>query len=153
MNTIKPLCWPDNWTEGLPKSRWRRFWLGKVALFGSEYKAERFINKQLKKRDYDACLSRWKSDDMKVLGDFREIVKRWFNRANQNFIPEDPFQIIFFDAMGFSVDDARVDAFSDMEAIWDISVSDFHEWQRMTLGEVFNSLKEKSRHCPDEQPR
>jgi hypothetical protein len=139
---IQPLFWPDNWKNGLPKSRWSRFWLGQIPFLGPENIAERFINKQLKQRNYKVCLSQWGTDEERIKNflDFSEIIKRWFKWQNQNFIPADPFQIIFFDATGFHVDDARDDAFSEMRTRWNVSQTDLNEWNELTLGEVIDRI-------------
>lgn len=145
MNKIKPLTWPDDWVGGLPKSKWSCFWLGKFPPFGAEYKAERFIDKQLKQRNLEDSLSYWETDSerIKILNDFCMIIKKWFKWSNQNFIPEDPFQIIFFDATGFHVDDARDDAFLDMQEKWKICDKDINEWNHMSLGDVVDKIKAK----------
>ncbi len=145
MNKIKPLLWPDDWSDGLPKSKWSRFWLGKFPPFGAEYKAEQFINKQLKQRNHDDSLSYWGTDNERItiLNEFCIIIKNWFKWPNQNFIPDDPFQVIFFDATGFHVDDARNDAFNDMREKWKISATDINEWNQITLGEVVDKIKAK----------
>jgi len=145
MKKIEPLSWPNNWENGLPKRKLSRFGFGKIPPFGVEYKVEKHIQSQLLSRAPEVCLSLWGNDEtrLNIYREFCDIIKHWFKWKNQNFIPDDPFQIIFFDATGFHVDDARDDAFLEMKKKWHITYSDIQGWNSLTLSKVIDNIKDK----------
>lgn len=101
---VEALSWPFEWGK---LSRLDRFLLG-VPFIGAQAKAKRPLNARLARRT-PACLELWgarRADAEK----FSRVLARELAWPNALFIPEDPFDILCWDAGAYAVDDLRVDA-------------------------------------------
>jgi acyl carrier protein len=117
-----------------------------MPIIGPQASERRGIITQLKQREA-SCLAFWSENKQRreAFEAISKIIQRDFGYPNNYFIPEDPFEILFwfwddFDGM------AAVEASMNLEDKFGISLSeqDFVKMLNMTLGEVVDFIVSKS---------
>jgi acyl carrier protein len=111
-----------------------------MPIIGPQASERRGIITQLKQREA-SCLAFWSKNKQRreVFEAISKIIQRDFGYPNNYFIPEDPFEILFWDDFdGMAV----VEASMNLEDKFGISLSeqDFVKMHNMTLGEVVDFI-------------
>lgn len=98
MATYSPLSWPFDW-NGL--SQFQKKVLYGIPFIGPQYRARKHIESQLQSRP-DPCVDVWPTDEdtRSIVATMAPILQKYFNWPNSHFIPEDPFDVIFWDHTG-----------------------------------------------------
>jgi len=136
--SVAALSWPFDWGR---LSKLDRFLLG-MPLIGAQAKAKRHIDAQLRGRTPE-CLRLWSPERVDLARRLSDILAFQFRWPNALFIPDDPLQILCWDAGAYAVDDLRCQAaLIDLEKSADRVLPDeeVESLLRKRFGEVVDVL-------------